>query len=104
MSGFAEASKVPELPDNGIPNGKMYHIAVLAWFRSSGNPTPMMFKFQDDNGDVQVVRDLTVHYTEDKNYSGIPSKEYRCEAVVGGLIRDFLLIFYMEIGKWVMMI
>lgn len=102
--GFSEASKVPDVPDSGIPKGTMYHIAVLAWFRSTGEPTPMLFKFQDDNGDLQVVREITIHYSEEKNYSGIPSMEYGCEAVVGGLIRTFKLIFYLEARKWVMLI
>ena len=55
---------------------------------------PQYFKFEDDNGDIQMVRDILVKYTEDKNYSGIPSREYGCEAVIGGLIREFKLIFY----------
>ncbi len=103
-NGFSEASKVPDSPESGTPKGTMYHIAVLAWFRSTGDPMPMLFKFQDDNGELQVVRNLIVHYSEDKNYSGIPSKEYGCEAVVGGLIRKFKLVFYLEAGKWVMLI
>jgi hypothetical protein len=53
---------------------------------------------------VQTVRDITILSVEDKNYSGIPSKEFHCEAVVGGLIRQFQLIFYLEACKWVMMI
>jgi hypothetical protein len=64
----------------------------------------MSFKFEDDNGMVQTVRDITILSVEDKNYSGIPSKEFNCEAVVGGLIRQFQLIFYLEACKWVMMI
>ncbi len=104
MAGFADATKIPDEPDGGVLQGTMYHIAVLAWFRSTGNPRPMMFKFQDDMGEMQEVRNITIHYAEDKNFSGIPSKEYGCEAVVGGLIRTFKLIFYLEAGKWVMLI
>lgn len=106
MAGFADACKVPDTPDSSMPQGKMYHIAVLAWFRSAGNvaPAPMLFKFQDDNGDLQVVRELTVHYSEEKNYSGIPSVEYGCEAIVGGLIRTFKIIYYLEAKKWIMLI
>ena len=50
--GFAEASKIPDGIDSGVPRGTMYPIAVLAWFQSTGNPKPMLFKFQDDNGDL----------------------------------------------------
>lgn len=67
-------------------------------------PCLQYFKFEDDNGDIQTVRDILVKYTEDKNYSGIPSREYGCEAVIGGLIREFKLIFYLEACKWVMLV
>ena len=60
--------------------------------------------FEDDNGDIQTVRDILIKYTENKNFSGIPSREYGCEAVVGGLTRQFKLIFYLEACKWVMLV
>lgn len=102
--GFADAAKVPAQMDSGVPGGKMYHAAVMAWFRSEGDPRPLSFKFQGDDGEIQAVKDLVVRYAEDRNYSGIPSKEYGCEAVIGGLIREFRLIFYTEACKWVMMV
>lgn len=102
--GFVEASQGTPQTDSGIPNGKMYHIAVMAWFRSIGEPIPMTFKFQDDSGQIQSVREIEVQYSENKNYSGIPSKEYGCEAIIGGMIRDFKLIFYTEACKWVMVL
>ncbi|MFR5733152.1 MAG: hypothetical protein ACLUD2_15540 [Clostridium sp.] len=43
-------------------------------------------------------------YTEDKNYSGIPSREYGCEAVIGGLIREFKLIFIWKHANRVMLV
>lgn len=104
MIGFASASELPPEPESNIPNGKMYHIAVMAWFKSNGNPIPISFKFQDDAGEIQSVRDILIKYEEDKNYSGIPSKEFGCEAIIGGFIRQFKMIFYAEACKWVMLI
>lgn len=102
--GFIEAAQgTPEI-DSGIPAGRMYHIAVMAWFSSTGIPRPMSFKFEGDDGEIQSVRDIAVRYTEDKNYSGVPSKEFGCQAVIGGLLRDFKLIFYQEVCTWVMLI
>ena len=102
--GFVEATQGTPQTDSGAPSGKMYHIAVMAWFRSTGDPIPMSFKFQDDSGQIQSVKEIDVRYSEDRNYSGIPSKEYGCEAIIGGMIRAFKLIFYTEACKWVMVI
>ncbi len=104
MAGFADASKVPEGIDSGTPKGKMYHIACKTWFTAGGSTRPLSFKFEGDDGMLQTVSDLIVHYSEDKNYSGIASKEYGCEAIIGGFHREFKLIFYCEACKWVMLI
>ena len=47
---------------------------------------------------------ITVNYSEDKNYSGITSKEYGGTAVIGGFLKEFRLVFFPEAGKWVMLI
>ena len=64
----------------------------------------LAFKFEDDSGELRTVRDLTVKYTEEKNYSGIPSREFVCESIIGGFLREFRLIFYCESCLWVMLI
>ena len=96
VTRFAQATKYGIDVDSGIPKGNMYHIACSAWFTSTGQTMPRHFKFEDDAGEVQTVKD--------KNYSGIPSREYGCEAVIGGLIREFKLIFFLEACKWVMLV
>ena len=104
MAGFSEASTVPPEADSGIPKGKLYHIACKTWFTATGAALPLSFRFQDDNGELQTVRNLTIKYEEDKNYSGIPSKEYLCESIIGGLQREYRLIFYCESCLWVMLV
>ncbi len=102
--GFADAARLPAEAEQDIPQGKMYHIACKAWFTASGSPRPLSFKFQGDDGQMIYVTDMTIHYSEDRNYSGLPSKEYGCEAVIGGLSRRFRLIYYLDACKWIMMI
>ena len=65
---------------------------------------PLKFKFEDDTGAIQTVSEVRINYSEDKNYSGLPSKEYGCEAVIGGLLREFKLVFYLEASQWVMLV
>lgn len=102
--GFMDAAKLPPEAESGQPGGRVYHAACLAWFKSDGSPRPLEFKFRDDEDVIQTVNNMKVNYVEDKNYSGIPSKEYGCTAMIGGLLREFKLVFYMETGKWVMLI
>ena len=102
--GFAEASKVPEQYDSGQLNGTMYHIACKSWTTSEGKVMPLSFKFEGDDGSMILVTNIQVNYCEDKNYSGIPSKEFGCEAIIGGLLRKFKLILYCEVCKWILLV
>lgn len=90
--------------DSGEIKGRMYHIACKTWFTATQSVRPLSFKFQGDDETIQTVCDLTVKYSEDKNFGGIPSKEYGCEAVIGGIRQSFKLIFYLEACKWVMVL
>lgn len=102
--GFAEASKVDMDTDSGMLSGRVYPIACKSWCTSKGDIKPLYFKFEGDDGELQTVKYLKVNYTEDKNYSGIPSKEFDCTVFIGGLKRDVKLIFYCESTTWVMVV
>jgi len=86
------------------PQGKMYHVACKVWFTASCSPRPLSLKFEGDDGIIQTVSEIIIKCSEDKNYNGIASKEFQCDAIIGGLKREFKLIFYMESCKWVMII
>ena len=51
-----------------------------------------------------MVKHLTVKWSEDRNYSGIPSKEFLCEAVIGGFLREFRMIFDTGSCEWKLVI
>lgn len=103
MSCFGIDTNTKDI-DSGELRGKLYHIACKTWFTASCSPRPLSFKFEGDDGEIQSVKNLKINYTEDKNYSGIPSKEYGCEAIIGGINHRFKLIFYCEACKWVMIL
>lgn len=103
MSSFGIGTNAKAI-DSGEVNGKMYHIACKAWFTASCSLRPLSFKFEGDDGIIQSVKEIRVKSLENKNYSGIPSKEYDCEAVIGGILHTFKLVFYMEACKWVMIL
>ena len=102
--GFLEASQGTPETDHGEIFGNQYEIACSAWFRSDGSPQPLSFKFKGDDDSIQTVRDIHVNHMAAKNYSGIPTKEFHCDAVIGGLHHEFKLIFYCESCRWVMLI
>lgn len=90
--------------DSGEICGRQVDIACKAWFTSQGHAKPLSFKFQGDDGMIQTIQDVCVICSEEKYYSGIPSREYRCRAIIGGLLHEFRLIFYIEECRWVMVI
>lgn len=90
--------------DSGEINGDRRDISCLSWFPHGNDPYPISFKFKGDDDAIISVKDIKVLTTEDKRYCGIPSKEYKCRAVIGGLFHDFKLIFYLETCKWEMVL
>ena len=103
MSSFGIGTNVKNI-DNGEVKGKIYHIACKVWFTSSCSPRPLSFKFEGDDGIIQTVSNISIKCSEDKNYSGIASKEFSCEAVIGGIRHQFKLVFYLEDCRWVMVL
>lgn len=90
--------------DGGAVRGRQIMIACKTWFTSTGTLLPLSFKYEGDDGMLQHVVISEIVSSEDKNYSGIPSKEYCCRAMIGGLLHEFRLIFYVEACRWVMVL
>ena len=103
MGAFGIGTNVNEI-NSGEIRGKMYDIACKAWFTASCNPKPLSFKFKGDDGMIQEVSDIKIKSREDKNYSGIKSKEFVCVAIIGGILLEFKIILFTEECKWVMVI
>lgn len=103
MSAFGIGTNVRE-EDSGEVRGRQIDIACKTWFTSTGLPRPLSFKYEGDDGMLQSVAIAEVISSEDKHYAGIPSKEYRCRAIIGGLLHEFKLIFYLEACRWVMVL
>ena len=83
---------------------EIYHIACKNWTTTKGKVILLSFKFEGDDGSIIMVTSIQILYTEDKNFSEIPSREFVCEAIIGGLFETFRLILYCERCKWVMVI
>lgn len=86
----------------GKLKGIQMSIACECWFTSKGESKPLMIKFEDEEGVIQTVREIQVHYVEEKNYSGIGSREYDCTMVWKEQAILVKLIYFKEECRWVM--
>lgn len=102
MTGFTAISDVLPHIDSGTRKGRPYPIAVKSWFTSSGTIIPLSFKFEGDDGEIHYIQNIHVKSSEEKHYAGIPSRDFSCSAVLGGLEQSFRLVYYPAESKWVM--
>lgn len=101
MSAFGIGTNT-EPADAGAVRGRQINVACECWFSRSGVTKPLLVKYEDEEGTIHTLRDIRVLYQEAKNYGGIPSVEYRCQAVLHQILCEFALIFYMEESRWVL--
>ena len=86
----------------GDIRGTQKEIACECWFTSTGKIMPLMLKLQDEDGEVRMIREITVHSQEKKTYAGIPSIEYDCTLEVEGRGIRAWLIYYQTENQWVL--
>lgn len=103
MSAFGIGVNCDPTEDEPV-KGRVYDIACDCWFTSTHKIMPRMFKVKGDDEQIQTVKDIQVIHSEKKNYAGIPSIEFQCQAIIGGLIRGFRLIYYLTECRWVMVL
>lgn len=62
---------------------------------------PLMLKIQDEEGEIQTIREIIVHSQEKKRYAGFPSIEYDCTLVLHEQSVKAWLIYYPLENRWV---
>lgn len=87
--------------DAGSVRGTQKEIGCQCWFTSTGKVIPLLLKIQDENGEIQTIREITVHSQEKKKYAGIPSIEYDCTLVLYGRSIRVWLIYYQSENRWI---
>lgn len=88
--------------DAGTVRGIQKEIACECWFTSTGKIIPLMIKVQDEDGEIRVIRQITIHSQEKKMYAGIPSIEYDCTLTILGQNVRARLIYYQTESRWVL--
>ncbi|WP_342755903.1 hypothetical protein [Kineothrix sedimenti] len=92
------------MTDAGVIHGRQFEVACDCWFTSKCTSRPMVVKFEGEDGEIQTIKNIQVIVSENKNYSGIPSIEYLCKAIIGGIMQEFKLIFFPAECRWLMVI
>ena len=92
----------PQPDRGGCIRGIQKKVACECWFTSTGRVMPLMLKIQDEEGEIQTIREITVHSQEKKRYAGVPSIEYDCTLVIHGEKLRARLIYYQSENRWVL--
>lgn len=101
--GFAISTEKEKLQERAI-RGKYLKAAVGCWFTSSGKAMPQIVKYEDDDGCIQILRDIHVINTTQKYYAGIQSRKYDCSVIVDQRKQEFTLLYNPETGQWNMVL
>ncbi len=88
--------------DAGTVRGEQKEAACECWFTSTGKLTPLMLKVKDEDGEIRVIKEITVHSREMKRYAGSPSLEFDCTLRLGEQEVRAMLIYYMTQSRWVL--
>ena len=80
--------------DAGIVRGRQKEVACKCWFTSTGQIMPLMLKVMDEDGEIQVIKDITVHSQEKQRYAGNPSIEFKCTLWIGERKMQAKLIYF----------
>lgn len=97
--GFAVGTEKEKQQERAV-KGHYRKVAVSCWFTASGKSMPQLVKYEDDDGCIQVLRDIHILKTEQKYYAGILSKRYYCSAVVDNVNYEFTLLYHPDEGRW----
>lgn len=82
--------------DEGVIKGKQEPVACSVWFTATGRMIPKLLKYKKQNGEIVAVCNVHVVTSAKKNYCGIPTMVFECEAVVDGILKKFRLNYNAE--------
>lgn len=84
----------------GAAGKREMEIACECWFTSKGQMRPLLFKYQDEQGEIHTIKELTVHSVEEKNLMASPCTEFGVTIKCQGIYMEVKLIFYKKECRW----
>lgn len=88
--------------DEGVVRGRQKEVACECWFTSKGKIMPLMLKVEDEDGEIQVIKEIIVHSQELKRYAGNPFIEFDCTLWLGEQKMRMKLIYYLTQSRWIL--
>lgn len=82
--------------------GEQREIACECWFTSTGKMTPLMIKIQDEDGEYQVIKPITVHSQKKLMLAGTPFVQFNCTIMLRGQEQRVRLLYYQNENRWAM--
>lgn len=101
--GFVVSSGTETLEEREI-RGHWQKVAVDCWFTSTGRAMPRMVKYEDQDGCLQVLRDIRVVKQEQKHYAGVCCQRFDCRTVIDHREYEFILLFHFREHTWDMIL
>ena len=92
----------PQPDRGGCIRGIQKKVACECWFTSTGRMIPLMLKIEDEDGQIQTIKEIKVHSQEKKMYAGVPSIEYDCTLFARNREIRARLIYYQMESRWVL--
>lgn len=96
-----QRNRFPDRPKTDIwDKSNMRPIACMAWFPVGKDPFPVSFKFKDDDGVIQAVNNISIHSINIESPASFQVNEYKCKAIICGLMREFKIRYYLKSYEW----
>lgn len=83
-----------------VINNNIQEIACGCWYTSTGRAIPMMFKYQDEEGNIYTIRDFRITESKERNFVGIHQEDFHCELIQEGITYNFRLLNHMTKCRW----
>ena len=77
-------------------------IQMISVCSTAGDLTPMRFRFETPEHQLETVHVESVHAHKLTTYNGIREIQYVCSAYVDNLLKLFVLKYNIDSHKWIM--
>ena len=75
-------------------------IACLACFPTESLPFPKLCIVEDENGEIQLIKDIIINSMESIRDGLYQINEYKCQGIVGKQMRKFKIVYYNKTSEW----
>jgi len=96
---FPTGSNIQKLQDRAI-DGVQHDAAVDCWFTATGETIPRLVKVKGAEEEIITIKDIQTFKVEQKFYGGTHCRKHWCRAEMNGIVKEFLLLFYVDECKW----